>query len=247
VRIFLVSTPRSGNMWARRLLRALFELEERSAHTIDGVAWDDLPERCIVQLHTVRTNELETLLERHGFRVAVLARHPFDVLISILHFARHEPETAQWLGGAGGDESRILEAEPTSRAFVRYATSPRAKALLSVSPQWWNRADVRIRYEDMVADTRGELEHVIDALDEVPARSVDEVLAEVNFDRLQQEATNRHFWQGSSGTWQQLLTAPIARKLYDTHERVLETLGYMTLPDKETARARWTDLRIHPR
>ena len=200
-----------------------------------------------MQLHARRTTELETLVAEHGFHVAVLARHPLDVLISILHFARHEPETANWLNGAGGDERSILDAEPTSRAFVRYATSRRAKALLSVSPQWWDRADVRMRYEDLVSNTRSELELVVRSLEQDPVRGYDHVLDEVTFESLQREAANVHFWRGNPNSWQMLPTIPIARKLMDTHREVVAKLGYATLPDEQTARQRWADLLIQPR
>ncbi|HZQ82976.1 MAG TPA: sulfotransferase domain-containing protein [Gaiellaceae bacterium] len=247
MRILLVSTPRSGNMWTRRLLRSLFDLEERSVHDAADLDWEALPDRVVVQLHADRTPELEALLERHGFRVVVLARHPLDVLISILHFARHEPQTANWLGGAHGDESKILDATPTSRAFLRYATSHRAKALLGITPQWWDRADVRLRYEDLLADTRHELELIAEALDERPAKPYDDVLAEVNFGSLQSEAQNVHFWRGNAGGWQELLTIPIARKLVDAHADVLVKLGYLSFPDEPTARERWSKLLIQPR
>lgn len=234
-------------MWARRLLCALFDLEERSVHSASDLDWDELPERCVVQLHARRTTELETLIERHNLRVIVLARHPLDVLISILHFARHEPQTACWLGGEGGDEHTILHADPTSPEFVAYATSARAKALLSVSPEWWDSADARIRYEDLTADTHHELELVAQALDEVPVRSYSEVLDRVTFEALRREAANVHFWQGSPGSWQRLLTIPIARTIVDAHRDVLRKLGYLDLPDERTARARWSNLLVAPR
>lgn len=234
-------------MWTRRLLCALFDLEERSAHDAADVDWANLPERCVVQLHAARTPELETIIERNGLRVIVLARHPLDVLISILHFARHEPQTARWLGGEGGDEHAILHATPTSWQFVEYATSARAKALLSVSPQWWDRADVRVRYEDLTADTRHELELVAQALDEAPVRTFDEVLELVTFETLQREAANVHFWQGSAGAWERLLTIPVARTLVDAHRDVLAKLGYLDFPDERTAEARWSRLLVEPR
>ena len=234
-------------MWTRRLFRELFDLDECSVHTAADLDWDALPERCVVQLHAERTPELEALVERYGFRVAVLARHPLDVLISILHFARHEPQTASWLDGNGGDEHSIVDATPTSRAFVRYGTSRRAKALLGITPQWWDRADVRIRYEDLLADTRRELELIALALDEPPTRSYEEVLEHVTFDSLQREAANEHFWSGRAGTWQELLTVPVARKLVDAHQDVMSRLGYLTLPNEDVAGERWSDFLIHPR
>jgi hypothetical protein len=46
----------------------------------------------VLQLHWHRTPELfGRLLERHGFRVVSIARHPFDVLLSILQFVASQP------------------------------------------------------------------------------------------------------------------------------------------------------------
>ena len=146
MRLAVVSTPRVGNMWLRRQLVALYGLEERSAHTPDEVEWDTLPEACALQLHWPRTRAFVRTLERHGFRVIVVCRHPLDVLISILHFAGHEPETARWLDGAHGDEQTIIGADPSSPAFRAYAGGKRARALIDVSPQWWKHALVSLRY-----------------------------------------------------------------------------------------------------
>ena len=97
-------------------------------------------------------------MHEHGFRVVTVARHPLDVLISILHFCVYESESEHWLLGAGGSEAGIFAAMPRSRAFVEYATGPRAAELLAVTPDWWGRPGVvGVRYEDCVRDTDGEL------------------------------------------------------------------------------------------
>jgi hypothetical protein len=244
VRIAIVSTPRSGNMWLRRLLVAAYALEERSAHTPDEVDWDALPERCVLQLHWRRTSGFRSLLARHGFSVAVLARHPLDVLVSILHFAPHEPQTARWLDGEGGDESPILGADPTSAAFLAYATGPRARALLSVTPEWWRDADARVRYEDLVAAPETALHLVADDLGARTLVPVAEAAAAVRFADLRREATNEHFWQGRPGLWRQLLPAETARAIAAAQPAVA-ALGYDVDPEEITpaqARARWAAL-----
>ena len=251
MRLLVVSTPRSGNMWARRLLRRLYDLEERSTHSIDGLDWERLPDRCVVQLHADRTPELEDVLDRHGFRKVVLARHPLDVLVSILHFARHEPETAHWLEGRGGDEHTILDADPTSRAFVRYATGRRAAALLSVTPQWWTATPARLRYRDLVWHPDTTLAGLVEALHEEPRERIERALEDVTFDSLRREARNQHFWRGQPDGWRYVMTARVARRIERANRDVFEQLGWVVDPDpeldKRTARARWTDLLVEPR
>ncbi len=243
LRLAVISTPRVGNMWLRRQLVALYGLEERSAHTPDEVDWESLPEACVLQLHWSCTREFERTLRRHGFQVLVLTRHPLDTLISILQFARHEPETARWLDGAKGDERSILEADPTSAAFRAYATSPRAQALLNLSGQWWERALVSIRYEELVAAPSVELQRVIDALGVTPALAPEEVGREITFGRLQAEAANRHFWQGKPQQWRELLPQAVANEIARPYAKLLRRFGYDVQADPELtaeeAAVRW--------
>ncbi len=230
-------------MWVRRLLRELYGLEERSAHTPGELDWERLPERCVVQIHWRRTAAFPELLARHGFRPVVVARHPLDVLVSILHFARHEPATAQWLDGEGGDESRIIAATPTSRSFRRYATGSRARALLSVSPEWWDATDSRVRYEELVQRPEDELDRVAATLGE-PVVSPARALERVTFGKLQNEAANNHFWRGAAEGWRGLLPTQLALKIARAQAPALNALGYSVDPDpaldEQTAEIRWS-------
>jgi hypothetical protein len=107
LRIAVVSTPRSGNTWFRRLLATTYGLEEWAVHNPADLDRAGLSSRCLVQLDWQRVEPFTSMLQRQRFRVVVLSRHPLDVLISILHFAPHEPLTARWLEGEGGDEVPI--------------------------------------------------------------------------------------------------------------------------------------------
>jgi Sulfotransferase domain len=167
LRIALVSTPRSGNTWFRRLLATTFMLEDRAVHNPEDLVWHELPERFVLQCHWHKFEPFTSLLEENLFRVVVLSRHPLDVLISILHFAPHNAETARWLEGDGGNEVSIYGAKPRDSAFLEYAAGPRAAALLSVSHEW-RQAEGRysVRYEDVVRDPAGELKRLAAALDQ---------------------------------------------------------------------------------
>ena len=107
LRLAVVSTPRSGNTWFRRLAAAAYRLDEWAVHNPRDLDWAGLSSRCILQIHWHRAEPFLSLLERYQFRVAVLSRHPLDVLISILHFAPHEPDTARWLEGEAGGETAV--------------------------------------------------------------------------------------------------------------------------------------------
>jgi hypothetical protein len=225
-------------MWLRRLLVASYGLEERSAHTPAEVDWETLPKRCVLQLHWRRTPEFRQTLTRYGFSVAVLARHPLDVLVSILHFSPHEPQTARWLDGEGGDETSLLGADPASPAFLAYATGPRARALLAVTPEWWPHADARTTYESLVDDPTAALGRIVDGLGQEPLVSPAQAVEVVDFGRLREEATNQHFWKGRAGLWTELVPTRYALDIACAHPEMLQ-LGYSVGVDATTARARW--------
>ncbi len=246
MRVAVVSSPRSGNMWLRRLLVTAYGLEERSAHTPDEVDWEELPEQCALQLHWHRTPEFQEQLRSNGFAVAVLARHPLDVLLSILHFAPHEPATARWLDGEGGDESVLADADPAAPAFLAYALGPRAQALLSITPEWWDHADARVRYESLVEEPVAELAGICEALGVPPLVEPAEAVEAVSFARLREEAANQHFWQGRPGLWTELVPTAVALEIAAAYPEMAK-LGYGVGVDGPTARERWRAIAVDPR
>ncbi len=98
---------------------------------------------------------------------------------------------------------------PRSTAFFDYATGPRAKALLSVSLEWWTMPGCHaLHYEDLVAQTSMELTKLTQALGVAPVTSVEMAMSATTLPKLRQlTKNNNHFWQGQSNLWKKLLTA----------------------------------------
>ena len=235
-------------MWLRRLLGAVYDLDDLSADTPAAVPWDDLPEACALQLHWPPTGPLVEQLERSEFSTVALARHPLDVLVSVLQFAQNEPRTARWLNGDGGTELPLLGSEPCSDAFRSYATGPRAGALLAVTADWWRSPtlDAPVRFEELVAAPDAVLERVTEQLGGSAAASVTQATERVTFESLQTETGNGHFWRGRPGQWRSLLTADDAAAVKRAHPFAFAGLGYEADADprltEEEARANWRAL-----
>lgn len=227
VRLAVISTPRSGNTWFRFLLHSAFGLEQHAVHNPEDVDWAHLPERYVLQLHWSPTDSLLQQLAAHDFQPITLARHPLGVLISILHFVPSGVNSARWLEGAGGDETSILGALPRSGAFLRYATSSRAKALLSVSPDWWTVPHSRrVRYEELVADTLGTLARLATELGIEPVVPLQEAVDAFRIDRLREIRNDNHAWRGEPDLWKTLLPPAEAQQICAAHGHVMQTLGY---------------------
>lgn len=227
MRIAIISTPRSGNTWLKRMLVSSCNGAELATHYPYEIDWASLPpENVILQFHWGRTSKLELLLEEHGFKVVVLQRHPLDVLISILQFARHEPQTAFWLAGDGGNEEAIHTASPLDSAFLEYAMSQRAKQLLSVSLQWseWRDSHV-VKYEDLVKDVDKVFGELVQKL-RLQTENVDMAIQVNNIAALRKTSTNNHFWQGKPNIWQKLIPIEYAKNIENFHQELFINSGY---------------------
>lgn len=246
-RIAILSTPRSGNMWLRRLLRGMLDATELSVDTPAAIGWNELPQRLLLQLHWPPTDDLLARLRQHDFATVVLARHPADVLVSILQFAQTESRTARWLNGEGGNELSLVGADPCCEAFERYVLSERAGLLLGLTPRWWTSdgLDARVRYEDLTAEPERELTRVAGELGLDPGRVAD-VVAASTIDALRSETGSAHFWQGRPGLGRALMPAHLIERIALTHPDAFAVGGYATdgdaaLSDVE-ALANWRSL-----
>jgi hypothetical protein len=233
LRIAIVSTPRSGNCWLRHMLARVLDLHEmgvdQAAPPEQGLDWESLPDRVIVPMHWLPEAGFRSRLEQHGFRPIVIARHPLDVLLSVLAFSQHDVSTQFWLAGAGGDERSIQGASPMSEAFLTYATGPRSAALLSISAAWWQAPDAcRVRYEDLIHDTCGQIEQILTTLGVPARRPLSEVVENSSPEAMRalQVEWLYHIWQRQPGSWKRLLTPTAARRICDFHHVVMNGYGY---------------------
>jgi hypothetical protein len=243
----MMPTPRSGNNWLRHLLCSLYDMAGFAVHNPAELDWSALPADCLLAVHWHPSPSFLERLEAHRFRPLVLARHPLDVLVSILQFALHT-STERWLEGEGGNERGIVGAMPRSTAFLNYARGPRAAALLAVSHEWWQIPGcVRVRYENLKRDAPGELRRLADDFGVLPRRAIADVVAEKSLANLR-EATGatHHFWQGRTGLWKSLFPAEEAQAIARAHAPVFADLGYDCDPDPDLdagqADANWLKL-----
>lgn len=255
-RLAIISTPRSGNTWLRLLVSSIYGLGDLgdgqiAVHHPDDVDWANLPPRCVLQLHWPHTESFRKRLDDNGFQPIVIARQPLDVLLSILQFAPRDGKTARWLEGAGGDETSIYGELPSSEAFLRYATGPRARALLDVSRDWWDAPGVRrVRYEDLVRETVPRLRALLDGLAPYPPGSLLRAVEANAIQNLRAEHSTQmyHFWQGRPGLWRHLIPAPTVRAIREAQAPIFETIGHEAEPDEsltaDAADALWYRIEL---
>ena len=244
-RIFLACTPRTGNLWFRKMLARAMGGLEVAAHSPGEIPWNELEAPCIVAMHWHRTPEFSRFLAQNGFETIVIVRNPLDVLISILHFSQYEPATAHWLSGEEGNETRLRGVDPASPVFLDYALSRRASLLLHVSAEWHGSAREVIRYEELAADPEGILDLTLRSLHCEPAAASSRAVQEHSVDHMK-SLPNHHFWRGEPGLWRRLLPPDSRHAIYEQYRDLFELWGYERPDDfalaPEKARANWHDL-----
>lgn len=227
LRVAIVATPRSGNTWLMHLLAKAYGVPALPVPDPRQVDWGSLPPGCVLQIHWHPTPQFRATLSGWGFHTVVIARHPLDVLISILHFCQHDP-TGHWLSGEGGTERPIDGATPCSTAFLDYARGPRAAALLAVTPEWWGLPQAtRLTYEALVERPEQELKKLFRCLGGRPVLKARQAVAEATIPKLRQQTGNaHHFWQGRPGLWRSLLPQPQAFRIVPAAWAYFRDLGY---------------------
>lgn len=210
------------------MLASLYQLPQIAKHTPREISWDSLPNNCIIQLHWNPTPSFKETLKKYNFKVLVLVRHPLDVLLSIWQFSQQEPATCRWLDGFCGDERHLHHVDLHSEAFLEYAKSCRAKALLSISKHWLREPNIySVRYEQLVDKPYAWLEQISLFLDIVPSRAdLQKTISLHAIEILQKKHTNGHFWQGRPGHWRELLSPSVSEIIYLAHQELFAIMGY---------------------
>jgi hypothetical protein len=241
LRLAIVATPRSGNTWLKRLIASTYGIHDAVYYSPDEIRWADLPAECVIGVHWRHDAAFATDLVANGFRVIVVARHPLDVLVSIVHFAAYDGETGRWLAGQGGNESELIDEAPAGEAFGRYATGERARALLAVSPEWVREAARVVRYEDLLADPAAELGRLADAVGVEPRVPLRDAVEANTLTALRAaHLSEHHFWQGRGGLWRELVPPETAFVVESAHPDAFRAFGYVCNPRASLSRGEAT-------
>jgi hypothetical protein len=234
LRVAIVASPRSGNTWLRGLLASTFELSELAVLSPEAVPWENLPARLVLQIHWHAIEPFRSQLRDHGFHVVTLARHPLDLFISSLNYQQYVEETLKWMRPEG--ERTLRGASPRSEVFLDFACGWVGENLHSTTREWWQApGTICVRYEDLVDDTAGELQRLVQALGAPVRRPIEQVIAAYGIDRLRIEygVWHYHYWQGKPGHWKTLLPAREAQQIAAVHGEAFEAMRYVCDPDPD--------------
>lgn len=197
--LLVVSHTKSGRTWLRVMLSHLWHLEH-GVPANELVRGDNFKKRVptIPAVHFARDTrfppETGELLVGPAQRLLVLVRDPRDVAVSFWHHVRHRASEAELARKRIPPEARALD-------LFTFATDPRlgVPRVIAFYNRWWDdlanhpRA-TRVRYEDLRADTAGELERITRFLGERhPPERIAAAVAFARFESLAEKERQGFF------------------------------------------------------
>jgi hypothetical protein len=224
MRIALVGSPRCGNNWVRRVMSDVLGYPHFAAHSVEEFP-KELPPDCILNIHALNEPPDNAFFEKHSCKIIVLARHPLDIFVSVLQFARYEPSVHKWLDGSCRIPSDAASLCPDDASFVDWMTGAGAKRLLSVSLSWWQGSQsIRLRYEDLVARPHESFNSIFDGLGAKCINGLDAALDKYTVVYFVE--FKNHGWLGTPGIYRKLITPPNCERVFASQAEYFTTLGY---------------------
>lgn len=257
MKIALLGSPRCGNNWVRRVMSDVLGYPHFAAHSVKDFP-KDLPPDCILNIHALNEPLEKAFFERHSCKFIVLARHPLDIFVSVLQFARNEPAVHKWLNGLCGIPPDAVNLCPDDARFVDWMTGAGARTLLSVSLSWWRdpQSKIRVRYEDLVAQPHESFNSVFNCLGAKSINGLNTALDKYSVSYFAE--FKNHGWLGSPGAYRRFVTSANCEQVYASQAEYFITMGYSAGGDiglsHEAARDQYfaslptpaTDLRQDP-
>jgi hypothetical protein len=216
LKILIVATPKTGNVWLKNLLAVAYglpqldfpvEMNEEALRALGG-CW-------VAHQHLQASVEMLRLLAKFEVVVITLLRHPGDVLVSLRHFVPHSSTTPIFDRTA---DEMLKDGESYGERSHHYVKHHFA-VQLNLSLLWMRLGAIPVRYEDLRADTVGALRRLTDTILPVDARRLRAAAVLSDFDRMQRREVGRahHFRRGLSGEWITALPASVV-EIFRTRE-----------------------------
>jgi glycosyltransferase involved in cell wall biosynthesis len=232
--IWLASFPRSGNTFFRNILFEVYGIESSTYHKEGEYPVDpNYTEFQVVKTH-LQPGDIEPSDRR--IPAVYLVRDGRDSIVSISHHRKD-------IVAPGSDyRQNMLDAIWALEGSFFGGWSRNAQ-------EWIERADIVIRYEDLVEDPIGQVER-LRAIMDLPEPNVDKLptfqklkSGEAQYgsksrqnvnEQERQQFAKKFFRRGKSGAWKDEMPADMHRLFWENHGEMMNRLGYTIEGDVET-------------
>jgi len=166
----------------------------------------------VVKSHNAPTPVVKRWLKQGKLMATYIYRDPRDVIVSTM------------------DHSKRVQERGVSSAFTPYNTVEKVLPLLKTNIERWRRwrempEALLVRYEDLLQDTRGELDRLCEHLGfDVPQETREEIVS--RYTTRKSDQSNLHFNKGITGRYMQSLSTEQINMVEDSIGDALQEMGY---------------------
>lgn len=219
--MLLVSFPRSGNTFFRNILYEVYGLSSSTYHQEKGrVLEPDWAVYPIIKTHLL-PDKLPAKIR--NYKVVYLVRDGRDAMVSLAHHRKDIIEP-------GSDyETNLLEAILAKQGSYFGGWSHNVKL-------WTERADLIIRFEDLIADPVAEVEKLRSIIDLPPPQKEKlPTFENLKFGRPKygsggtkhnQNISEKNFRKGKKESWSEEMSLEVQRLFWRLHGGMMREMGY---------------------
>gem|GEM_PF-1265991 len=235
LKILIVLTPKTGNMWLKLLLSRVYNLPIVSVDfdyrrfeqefPILGNSW------IAHQHYPILESDFLNFLSKKRIVLLTTIRHPGDVLVSLFHFVKWYPlETL--LGKEPVSAITLLknDDEVMGKYTQQYVQDNLFAELLQISYNWIPHVTERVHYKDMLVNPLNCLIELTNKISPVSRENVIQaiVACDINNLRATSIADQRHFRKGLQGEWKEVIPPEILHILrtQSPYPKLCSQLGY---------------------
>lgn len=225
MKLWLASFPRSGNTFFRNILYYCYGIESSTYHNEKHYPLDpDYAKFTIVKTHLLPSD-----LPAGKFPVVYLIRDGRDSLVSMAHQKKDLLDK-----GEGNFQDNLREAIIAADGSYFGGWSKNVE-------QWMDKADIVIRYEDLVADPFGSVERLRTLIDlpqpdksKLPTfeklKSGEAYFGKGELTGLKledpQQIKKAFFRKGKQGAWREEMPEELHDLFWNYHGEIMERVGY---------------------
>lgn len=189
-RILVGGTPKTGTTWMRRMITSIPGYRNKGNFHGDIEQYRHLALGDVVHAHDRFTPELSEILTANQIKSVITFRDPRDQVISrVFHILRDLKHP--W----NRDLSAMSMDDALMLCIRGQGTLPSSRSAVGVSYSWMKveSGALCVKYEDLLADTRAQLQKVLQFLQiRLPDALVQDIVERNHFARL---AAGRRFWK----------------------------------------------------
>jgi hypothetical protein len=241
VRIVVAGPPKTGNMWLKCLLGAVYGLEwlkedqtpARAEGFIPWAATGAFRDGTIFHRHYDYSPALVDAIEGAGAKVVTIVRDPYDAFVSQFFTTQEQANNPNLLARREGyfDRPRqVLLGKPIDHPdVVAFLAAGRFKGHLKKGNDWIHGGRTAVvRYEALKADTAGELRRLAEWFGPVADERIVAAVETCSVENMRRMGKHRakHVRKGTVGDSTNHLTAEHLAVFRDTYGDLIRRLGY---------------------